>query len=26
MYVDQIIYTPADVEDEKFAITLREAE
>ena len=26
MYVDQIVYTPADVEDEKFAVTIRKAE
>ena len=26
IYVDQIIYTPSDVEDEKFAVTIREAE
>lgn len=26
MYIDQIIYTPIDVEEEKFQITLREAE
>jgi hypothetical protein len=25
MYIDQIIYTPADVEEEKFLVTIREA-
>ncbi|MBR4845111.1 MAG: glycosyl hydrolase family 98, partial [Bacteroidaceae bacterium] len=26
MYIDQIIYTPADVEEEKFLVTMRESE